>query len=182
MCLVDFLLDVGEGMWLWFVGLYFGWQFFYCGQGGGMVWEVVIGDDVEWFVLQGFFEVVEIVVVLLVNECLGIGFGVGIEDLQGEVIIRLVVILLIFCIVIVGWFGGWSWGWFCCGGGGWFVCCWFGWSWGWFVGWGVGDWCGWCWGLCWSWGCCRCGWFGWCWWYWMYWCDVVVGQWCYWRS
>ncbi len=94
MRLADLLLDAGEGTRPRLAGLHLGRQFFHCGQGGGTVREAAIGDDVERLALQGFLEVAEIAAALLANERLGIGFGAGTEDLQGEVTTRLVAILL----------------------------------------------------------------------------------------
>ncbi len=79
---------------------------FHCSQGGGTVREAAIGDDVERLALQGFLEVAEIAAALLANERLGIGFGAGTEDLQGEVTTRLVAIPLTSRTATAGRLGG----------------------------------------------------------------------------
>ncbi len=118
MRLADLLLDAGEGTRPRLAGLHLGRQFFHCGQGGGTIREAAIGDDVERLALQGFLEVAEIAAALLANERLGIGFGAGTEDLQGEVTTRLVAIPLTSRTATAGRLGGRSRGRLRRGGGG----------------------------------------------------------------
>ena len=118
MRLADLLLDAGEGTRPRLAGLHLGRQFFHCRQGGGTVREAAIGDDVERLALQGFLEVAEIAAALLANERLGIGFGAGTEDLQGEVTTRLVAIPLASRTATAGRLGGRSRGRLRRGGGG----------------------------------------------------------------
>lgn len=105
MRLADLLLDAGEGTRPRLAGLHLGRQFFTAARAAAR-FETAIGDDVERLALQGFLEVAEIAAALLANERLGIGFGAGTEDLQGEVTTRLVAIPLTSRTATAGRLGG----------------------------------------------------------------------------